>query len=136
MQQFQCIIILKTNDESFLSRFFHLKHSIQSLIADSSSTFKLFSRTSFSAIDQTINDNINFDSVESKQSKNVCAKITLNILNKREQIHATKKMSLNTTTFIQVNMYKKYTHRSTDQFILNRFELLFASLNFAYNDIY
>ena len=100
MRQSQSIIILKANDEFFLSKFFHLKHLIQPLTIDSLSIFESSSRTSFNAIDQTINDKIDFDSIESKQSKDVCTKITLNVLNKREQIHATKKMSFNTTTFI------------------------------------
>ena len=55
---------------------------------------------------------------------------------KREQIHAAKKIFFNITIFVQVNTYEKCIHRSTDQLRLNRFELSFASLNLAHNNIY
>ena len=107
VQQFQFLIILKADNKFSLSRFSHLKHSVQSLITDLLSTFELFSHTSFNAIDQTINDHINFNAVESKQSKNIYAEIILNALNKRKQIYAAKKISFNTIIFFQVNTYKK-----------------------------
>ena len=100
MRQFQSIIVLKADDELFLLKSFHLRHSIQFLIINSSLIFKSSSRILFSVIDQIINNNIDFDSIESKQLKDVCIKITSNVLNKREQIHAIKKMFFNTTTFI------------------------------------
>ena len=70
------------------------------MTADSLLIFEFLSHISFNAIDRIIDDNIDFNSVESKYSKNVCAEITSDVLNKQEQIHAIKKISFNTTTFI------------------------------------
>ena len=107
------------------------------MIIDLSSTFESSSHISFNVIDQTINNNSDFDSVESKQSKNIYEKLISDVSSIKAKINlCNKKMFFNTKIFIQVDMYKNYTHRSTDQLILNRFKLSFASLNLVDNNTY
>ena len=66
VQQSQSFIILRADDKFSFSKSFHLKYLVQSLTVNSLSIFKSFLHTWFNAIDQIINNNIDFNSVESK----------------------------------------------------------------------
>ena len=123
MRQSQSFIVWRTDDEFSLLKFSYLKHSTQSLTANLSLIFESLSYISFSAIDETINDNIDLDFIKSRESKDICAEIISNALNKREQIHAIKKCLL-----IQSHLFKSIGTKSV--FIVRQINSYRIDLNY------